>query len=268
MEPCQKEFPKLLATPRFSSHALFMRFHWLALSLFLIVGITTAAGKPRVVVTTDINNGSGDPDDRQSLCHLLWYADVLDIRGIIPGRFSETALDACQQVFEHYQMDYENAANHFQNRGYPEPACFLKEVLWAENDVAIARFSEEARKQEEGPLLVLAWGTMSFLNRTLEAHPDIVANIRVFSIGTHLKSKENGGDGMERNWNGSGRQAIYDRFPNLWWVESDWTYNGMFPGQEAIEIKHALARTFSLKWRILGRKPPSRFTWKRDGIAS
>ena len=47
---------------------------------------------------------------------------------------------------------------------------------------------------------------------------------------------------MERNWNGSGRRAIYDRFPNLWWVENDWTYNGMFPEQEAIEIKHDLAR--------------------------
>lgn len=34
-----------------------------------------AAKGPRVLVFTDIDIDQGDPDDRQSLVHLLWYAD-------------------------------------------------------------------------------------------------------------------------------------------------------------------------------------------------
>ena len=70
-------------------------------SLVLLVALTQSAqpaigpggaldgARPRVVVTTDI--GGTDPDDFQSLVHLLLYADVLDIEGLIsspygPGR--------------------------------------------------------------------------------------------------------------------------------------------------------------------------------------
>src|SRR5699024_6734168 len=48
-----------------------------------------AGDRYRVVVSTDI--GGTDPDDFQSMVHLLLYADVLDIEGLIsspygPGR--------------------------------------------------------------------------------------------------------------------------------------------------------------------------------------
>lgn len=38
----------------------------------------------------------------------------------------------------------------------------------------------------------------------------------------------------EINWNGRGRNDIFNdtRFKKLWWVESNWTYNGMFEGDE------------------------------------
>ena len=50
--------------------------------------------KPRVIVTTDINNAGGDPDDKQSLVHLLWYADELDIVGIIPDYWNGKGYEA------------------------------------------------------------------------------------------------------------------------------------------------------------------------------
>ncbi|MFP6642327.1 MAG: nucleoside hydrolase-like domain-containing protein [Candidatus Latescibacterota bacterium] len=62
--------------------------------------------KPRLIVTTDINNGPGDPDDRQSLCHLVLYADVLDIRGIVPDRFSPKAIETCHIAFDLYEEDF------------------------------------------------------------------------------------------------------------------------------------------------------------------
>lgn len=39
--------------------------------------------KTSIWVTTDI--GGSDPDDYQSMIHLLQYSDVLDIRGITAG---------------------------------------------------------------------------------------------------------------------------------------------------------------------------------------
>ena len=49
-----------------------------------VIGCNSSSPKPRVIITTDINNAGGDPDDKQSLVHVLWYADELDIVSIIP----------------------------------------------------------------------------------------------------------------------------------------------------------------------------------------
>jgi hypothetical protein len=43
-------------------------------------GGALAGERPRVIVSTDI--GGSDPDDFQSMVHLLVYADVLDIEGL------------------------------------------------------------------------------------------------------------------------------------------------------------------------------------------
>ena len=44
--------------------------------------------KPQVFIFTDINIDQGDPDDRQTLIHLLWYADEVEIKGIVPDRWN------------------------------------------------------------------------------------------------------------------------------------------------------------------------------------
>ncbi|MCQ2197161.1 MAG: DUF1593 domain-containing protein, partial [Bacteroidaceae bacterium] len=53
----------------------------LMLCLLTIVG--QAQLKPRVVVLTDIGRPDLEPDDTESLVHLLCYADMLEIEGII-----------------------------------------------------------------------------------------------------------------------------------------------------------------------------------------
>ena len=188
--------------------------------------------KPRVVVTTDINNGKGDPDDRQSLCHLLWYANELDIRVIVPDRFKPSAVDACNMAFGFYKEDYRDENTRFAEFGYPDPDSLRQRTLVTDRKLAIQRVIAEADASEE-PLWVLVWGNMSFLRDVLKTKPAIADKLRVLTIGTYLKAKENGGDGRKRNWNGHGRQYVFDNFPNLWWVEADWTYNGMFPGTRA-----------------------------------
>ncbi len=44
-------------------------------------GGALAGQQPRVIVSTDI--GGSDPDDFQSMVHLLLYANVLDIEGLV-----------------------------------------------------------------------------------------------------------------------------------------------------------------------------------------
>lgn len=62
--------------------------------------------RPRVFVFTDINIDSGDPDDRQSLIHLLWYANELRIEGVVPHRWNASGLKACQLAADAYSKDY------------------------------------------------------------------------------------------------------------------------------------------------------------------
>ena len=42
------------------------------------------SNKPRIVIISDIRVGKGDPDDRQSMAHLMMYANEVDILGIWP----------------------------------------------------------------------------------------------------------------------------------------------------------------------------------------
>ena len=54
----------------------------LLLICFLTIG-AQAQLKPRVVILTDIGRPDLEPDDTESLVHLLCYADMLEIEGII-----------------------------------------------------------------------------------------------------------------------------------------------------------------------------------------
>jgi hypothetical protein len=58
--------------------------------IFLVTcfGNLQSQNTPRVFVFTDINIDSGDPDDRQSLIHLIWYANEIRIEGVVPERWN------------------------------------------------------------------------------------------------------------------------------------------------------------------------------------
>ena len=197
--------------------------------------------KPRVIITTDINAGSGDPDDRQSLCHVLWYANDLDIRAIIPDRFKPTAIEACNIAFDLYDRDFRAPKNRLRTLGYPSANALRKQALVTERSAAIKRIIDEAQRDDERPLWVLVWGNMKLIGEALKAEPKIADKLRLITIATNVKAKESGGDGTKINWNGGGRQYVFDNFPKMWWLESDWTYNGMFHGPEAIQLKEDLA---------------------------
>ena len=72
-----------------------------------------------VFIFTDININSGDPDDRQSLIHLLWYSDQLDIKGIVPERWNARSIEACKLAIDSYAQDYYEY--NFMRWPFPNP---------------------------------------------------------------------------------------------------------------------------------------------------
>ena len=113
--------------------------------------------KPRVFVFTDINIDAGDPDDRQSLVHLLWYADELEIEGIVPDRLDYGGYKACEMVLEAYEADFMRF--DLEKEGYMPPHIIADRVARSRAD-GKERF-HEAASREDSPLYVLIWGNMN-----------------------------------------------------------------------------------------------------------
>ncbi len=219
------------------------------LPLLILFSSCQKESRPRVFVFTDINIDSGDPDDRQSLIHLLWYADELQIEGIVPDRWQAKGYEACMMALKAYSKDYQLFS--FNEKGFTDPRK-IEERIAKDLDQAIELFHQAASSSND-PLYVLIWGNMANFGKALKAHPELANNIRVISIGTHLMMEAYrphippGWEVTEKpceqsNWNGGERNDIYndDRFKNMWWLEINWTYEGMFSGDEPSEMYQKL----------------------------
>ena len=220
----------------------------LAVCIFLFASCN-AESKPRVFVFTDINIDSGDPDDRQSLVHLLWYADELQIEGVVPDRWNARGLEACQLVLEAYARDYSQYS--FSNKGYPEPNDIRNKI--AKDVDQASRLFSLAASDQESPLYVLIWGNMELFKTLLSERPAYADNIRLITIGTGLMLEkdiehipanwEKSQPCQQLNWNGFGRNEIYNNphYKEMWWLEMNWTYAGMFVGEEPRRMFDKLA---------------------------
>ncbi len=117
--------------------------------LFLFTIAWTAAQnpvKPEVFVFTDINIEAGDPDDRQSMVHLLWYADELQIEGIVPDAWNRQGREATMMALDAYTSDYRKYG--FGEKGYPDPRLLADRIAADEED-AIRRLKEAAIASDE-----------------------------------------------------------------------------------------------------------------------
>ena len=197
---------------------------------------------PRTLITTDINLIGGDPDDNQSLIHLLWYADELDIVGIVPDSWKRDGPGAALTGVEKYRQDF--MERNWAKKGYPHPDKLKARI--AQTPEAAKEMIIAEGKKEGSPLYVLVWGQMTSLKEALFEAPEIAKNLRVLTIGTGRKygpkDEVRGEDCNVVNWNGKGRNEIYEdaRFDQMWWLESNWTYNGMFGGERPREMMSQL----------------------------
>ncbi|MCM3699692.1 nucleoside hydrolase-like domain-containing protein [Paenibacillus macerans] len=181
----------------------------------------------RVLVSTDLG---GDPDDIQSLVHLLHYSDILKLEGIIsstgPGSINKA--EGIKEWVRRTDLDF------LRQKGYNE-LLSEEEVLSIVKQGAIQPGEPGEGKSTEGsawivkkalaadplglnrPLWVLAWGSLTDIAQALYDAPEIAERIRIYYISsTNTVHDEDSYefllDGMEDKW------------PNLWWIE-----NGVLP---------------------------------------
>lgn len=210
-----------------------IRLPLLALSIGLFNQYATAEEggaldgyRHRVIVTCDI--GGTDPDDYQSMAHVLLYADVLDIEGLVSSPFERRGKDKILEVIDAYEKDFANLRAH--SGRYPEPAALRK--ITKQGGIHPAPYSglrgategskwivECARRDDPRPLHVLVWGAIEEVAQALHDAPDILPKLRVHYIG-----------GPNKKWGPDAYQYIADNFPDLWIIESNATYRGYFVG--------------------------------------
>ena len=183
--------------------------------------------RPRVIVSTDI--GGSDPDDFQSMVHYLIYADVFETEGLISspphgGRVKDIL--ACVAA---YKKDYVNLRTWSPN--YPSPDA-LRQVTRQgaidpqSGDLPATKISEgaqllieRAKINDPRPLYVLVWGSITDVAQAVHKDPQIKNKLRIYSIGS---------------WNTRqdprARDYLFNNHSDLWWIESDSTFRGMYMG--------------------------------------
>ncbi|WP_147915556.1 DUF1593 domain-containing protein [Ruania zhangjianzhongii] len=181
------------------------------------------ASRPRVLVSTDI--GGTDPDDFQSMVHLLLYADVLDIEGLIASPYGKGRAADIHRVIDHYAHDLDQLRRHAD---YPDPAALRAVVKQGSEHLAdhtgatgATEGSEwivqRARDGDPRLLEVLVWGGLDDVAQALHDAPDIADRLRVHYIG-----------GPNTMWSVNAYDYLEQQHPTLRMIESNSTYRGFF----------------------------------------
>ncbi len=182
--------------------------------------------RPRVLVSTDI--GGTDPDDFQSMVHLLLYADVLDIEGLVSSPYGPGRKEHILQVIDLYAKDYANLKTYSAH--YPTPdalrAITKQGVFDSPGPAGVGTATEGsdwivrcARRDDPRPLYVLIWGGIEDLAQALHDAPDILPKLRVYFIG-----------GPNKMWCVDAYNYVEQHHPKLWMIEANSTYRGWFNG--------------------------------------
>ena len=180
----------------------------------------------RVLVSTDI--GGTDPDDFQSMAHLLVCADSFDLEGLVSSPFGPGRRAEILTVIDQYERDFPNLRTW--SRHYPAPDMLREMTMQGETDLApyagVRRATQGsnwivhcARRDDLRPLHLLAWGGIEDLAQALHDAPDILPKLRVYWVG-----------GPNKKWSRDAYQYIAENHQELWIIESNATYRGWFNG--------------------------------------
>ncbi len=185
-----------------------------------------AGERCRVIVSSDI--GGSDNDDYQSMIHFLVYADVMDVEGLIASPPQRGRARNILEVLNAYETDYPALVHAAKD--YPAPERMRALVKQGAVDPAPeAGFSEategsrwiveRARANDPRPLYVLVWGSITDVAQAVHDAPDTKTRLRVYSIGAWNTAQDR-----------AARNYLYEQHKDLWWIESDTTFRGMYVG--------------------------------------
>ena len=186
-----------------------------------------ADAKPRVIVSTDI--GGADPDDFQSFVHYLVYADRFDTEGLISSPPRGGRAQHLLETIEAYEQDYPALAAHSPE--YPSPDALRALVRQgaidpqpgpdpgSEVSEGAQLIIDRAHAEDPRPLYVQVWGSITDIAQAVHADPSIKSKIRLYSIGSWNTREDP-----------KARDYLYQHHPDLWWIESDTSFRGMYMG--------------------------------------
>jgi hypothetical protein len=191
-----------------------------------LLAATPGLARHRAVISTDI--GGTDPDDFQSMVHLLVSADSLDLEGLISSPFGPGRVEHIHEVIDLYERDFPNLRTHSDR--YPTPDALraickqgaIPSAGYRGVDVATEGSDwlvQCARKPDARPLHVLVWGGIEDVAQALHDAPDILPRLRVYFIG-----------GPNKKWSPDAYAYIAAHHPKLWMIECNSSYRGWFVG--------------------------------------
>jgi len=182
--------------------------------------------KARVIVSTDI--GGSDNDDFQSMVHYHVYADLFDTEGLISSPPYAGRKANILEVIDEYEIDYSNLSSH--SSAFPTPQQ-LRDVTkqGAINASPSQGYSSPtegsnwiiscANSGDPRPLWILVWGSITDVAQAVHDDPGIKSKIRICSIGSWNTAQDQ-----------HARDYLYNNHSDLWWIEADTTFRGMYVG--------------------------------------
>ncbi len=204
-----------------------MKYFLFVMALFLMACslVKPVNHLPDIIVSTDI--GGDDPDDYQSLVHLLLYLDRLHIKGLISSPPSSGRKAHIEEVLEAYKKDFPNLSKHAR---FPTPKYLFSITKQGEIDPQPAPIPKklsdgsqwiikQANKQRHHPLYILVWGALTDVAQAVHYQPTIKRKIRIYSIGSWNTVQDS-----------NARNYLYNYHPDLWWIENNTTFRGMYMG--------------------------------------
>ena len=227
----------------------------------MVVSMTISAKeavlKPRLVVCTDIAPADVEPDDMESMVHLMVYADMFEIEALITSvgwncdPYPKEWTQYLQQVIDAYEQDVKNLMkrskqkkflsldeeNGCQRIGYWPSAEYIRsravmgserggiKVIGEDNDSPgsdlLIRLADE---DDPRPIYVAAWGGANTLAQAIwRVKQTRTAEQFVWDEGTWQEQCELGKQSWESiQKNIQGKGALGKVYPNYkWGVEGD-----------------------------------------------
>lgn len=178
---------------------------------------------PRILVSTDI--GGTDPDDNQSMAHLLMFSDRFEIEGLVSSpSYGTGSKEEILRMIDLYERDLPRLRERFPDLKSPDalravtkqgrrgaaPLCGYDAPT--EGSELLVRC---ARRDDERPLYVLVWGGLEDVAQALHDAPDIAPRIRVYWIG-----------GPNKKWSVNSYLYLVEHHPDLWMIECNASYRG------------------------------------------